>query len=682
LGKPLFIDFIHDFCQNGTVILSLGSYSMRFYAFQGAITFSISLVESKDSMIYSYTNALASFQVNYTLVKNGFKITLKGSQQTKGSLGLTFQSSSRISYDSDGVWLKDQGVQLGFNFSDCKAIVSVGNGLSFSLGTSFDVDPSTVATVTGSGQMLMTPQVRTFNDVNGNYWCYYRNSSQVLAEWSTDGVTWGNTPINVVNLTSGLTDQEGWISVRYYLYSGTYYVYNAYQKVINGAVFFRRDTLSGTTLTLGTERTVLAAITGYVFNHVDVEAAVAGMMILVAFSRQQLGPPYELTSLVYKSATNDGSGGFSYSLGTSIKYGSSYPCVSGLTRLTEGKAYLIYYDEYGPTVKGKLMNIVVWGSEETVVSRLSAIGVSFAMNCYNNDVFFGWANWVLSPMVDDYTFCPYLCWRNYTSSTWAAKEDLTNKTVPNCLNIQMCVNASTGDLWFFSHNGFPLTSGVYNYYYSFRSYATKAWSLNKTIVFNEQYMDSYSDFVTQNPVSGRYIGITYGYTTGGGASIEVRYYVLDLSPPPSGAWHDLATWTATLVTRQWLNVSTFTEALVTRQWSDIASWSESLVTRTWIDVTSWNQTLMTRQWNDVATWTQDLQTRLWHEMATWQQDPATRTWHDVTWLFDLSISGWRDIALWTITLGKPDVPYIIPILFLGCLVGAILLVAFMKKKGS
>jgi hypothetical protein len=69
-------------------------------------------------------------------------------------------------------------------------------------------------------------------------------------------------------------------------------------------------------------------------------------------------------------------------------------------------------------------------------------------------------------------------------------------------------------------------------------------------------------------------------------------------------------------------------------------------------------------------------------MATWQQDPATRTWHDVTWLFDLSISGWRDIALWTITLGKPDVPYIIPILFLGCLVGAILLVAFMKKKGS
>jgi hypothetical protein len=68
-------------------------------------------------------------------------------------------------------------------------------------------------------------------------------------------------------------------------------------------------------------------------------------------------------------------------------------------------------------------------------------------------------------------------------------------------------------------------------------------------------------------------------------------------------------------------------------------------------------------------------------MATWQQDPITRTWHDTTWLADLIALGWHDIALWALTLGPSNVPYIIPILFLGSLVASIFIVAFLKKKG-
>jgi hypothetical protein len=167
------------------------------------------------------------------------------------------------------------------------------------------------------------------------------------------------------------------------------------------------------------------------------------------------------------------------------------------------------------------------------------------------------------------------------------------------------------------------------------------------------------------------------------------------TPAPTKTWHDIASWSLTLLTRKWNPISSYSLTLKTamwnnialwiinlqsRAWLNIASWNLNMQTRTWQTITSWTQNIITRIWQTIAMWTAELATiipKIWHDIASWTTTILTRAWHNIAnWMFNSLTLGWHQIALWITNLETRIAN--IPILFIGIIfLGAILCLALI-----
>jgi len=189
------------------------------------------------------------------------------------------------------------------------------------------------------------------------------------------------------------------------------------------------------------------------------------------------------------------------------------------------------------------------------------------------------------------------------------------------------------------------------------------------------------------------------------------------TPPVTKTWHDITSWSLTLLTRKWnpissysltLNSSTWNNIalwsclLITGGWHTIASWIMNLQSRAWLNIASWNLNMQTRTWQTVTSWTQNIITRIWHAIATWTAELATgipKLWHDITswtvtiltrtwhtiasWIFNAVTLGWHDIVSWIITLTQQNVLWIMFRFFAvtaGFILPLLLIVKFKFRK--
>lgn len=97
-------------------------------------------------------------------------------------------------------------------------------------------------------------------------------------------------------------------------------------------------------------------------------------------------------------------------------------------------------------------------------------------------------------------------------------------------------------------------------------------------------------------------------------------------------------------------------------------------TKEWHDVVSWSFSLLTRQWTTILSWTFDLFTRQWNPILFWTFNPITREWVSTTTLiFNLISLGWHNIIGWIFNLSTTK----IEVLFIGIIVCLSLLFIIM-----
>jgi RHS repeat-associated protein len=157
-----------------------------------------------------------------------------------GTVQLRFNNEP-ISVSGDRAYFgNSSGITLGFDWSDSSSLNPTFNAtsstLSWAAGNSFDIDPNTVTSVSGSGD-LNTDLRNTFY-ATGRFWVFYDDLGTFEYASSTDGVHWSTSTIASSVLETGSIPPAA------VTYNGEY-VYCAYiysSNGINSNLEFRRGT--------------------------------------------------------------------------------------------------------------------------------------------------------------------------------------------------------------------------------------------------------------------------------------------------------------------------------------------------------------------------------------------------------------------------------------------------------
>jgi hypothetical protein len=127
------------------------------------------------------------------------------------------------------------------------------------------------------------------------------------------------------------------------------------------------------------------------------------------------------------------------------------------------------------------------------------------------------------------------------------------------------------------------------------------------------------------------------------------YYQIALyySTDSNNTWHEFnfgsSSWNSRIENFCWT-------VAVSTVWHDVSTWTASLIVRTWSSGTSWSLTLLTSIWKDIATFGVNLVAMMWNDIATYTITLLSMAWHDLTWLFTLTPPQWLNVAVWTFSL--------------------------------
>jgi len=292
-------------------------------------------------------------------------------------------------------------------------------------------NPSTIATLpSGTPALRRIPQRKIFR-CGSIYFTFFSDGTNMVYYTSSDGVSWTSHPA-VVACTSG-----EYFSIRHYSISGTDYVY--YARLASDSsywyIYFRRGTISGDTITWGTEYIAYQDSISIYIGIPDVEVTTDNY-VWVSFSYRST---YVRTK-IYTNANNDGSGTWSSSTYIQFGYNIPYDAVSCLVRLTNGKLYVITYNP-GATigVLGKLLN-VTWGAVETITDPgYPNIGAYWSAAPGNDNVYFVSINGAGSAV--------QFKLRTYGVG-WGSFETVDTSLIENTYEI--CVDNASGDCYVFT----------------------------------------------------------------------------------------------------------------------------------------------------------------------------------------------------------------------------------------
>jgi hypothetical protein len=316
------------------------------------------------------------------------------------------------------------------------------------------------------------------------------------------------------------------------------YVYYAYaNNTVSNDIFFRRGTISGASITWGTEYS-LRKVTNEYQMYPDVEVSSDGTVYVVSGS--YFSTFARLYTRVFKNANNDGSGTWTTSLSiTWVLSGASAEdsVVSALTALNSSMIYMISYTDRTMVTKGYLWN-TTWSSVETIFS--TEINKNFGIASSNNTVYFAY----------NYVFVRYCKVRDPTTG-WGSAETISSVGGTGT-GVQLCADNSNGDVYAFWGASANITyckrSGTWS--------SVTYWQTSETNLLTPS-ITCYPTVINNE--------IAVVWSKGEAGTIYVMFDLLTLAPAKS--WHGVATWTASLASRVWSSGTSWTENLQTRIWN-------------------------------------------------------------------------------------------------------------------
>ncbi len=212
--------------------------------------------------VYSGDMPVASATVSYNVryqscYPAGLDIKIQGmadwGAQAGGNISFKFREKP-VELGTDEAWFGNQsGTMLGFDWNDSAALSPVyspaTNSVSWPVGSSFMIDPTTVATTTSSSPGIL-PYVDTSFNAAGLWWVFWTTggTSNLDYSTSTNGTTWAS-PTSIRAVTGSAQSASVY-------YDGTFVYYAGVAS--SSSLVFRRGTpqSSGTISWSAAEQTV------------------------------------------------------------------------------------------------------------------------------------------------------------------------------------------------------------------------------------------------------------------------------------------------------------------------------------------------------------------------------------------------------------------------------------------
>lgn len=634
-GTPTGISYekISDYYYNVT----------RFYTDYLGTTYNVTYIIKSDSAVKTSISLKSGDADTYRIAWYSSGITQFNyiEEQNRVVFG-----NEAIDYDWVGFDWKDVYEQLGNITQTSYEDVAKGKkaNIYFNIGTAstgqiITIDPSTVGTSTCAFPISYSHQRKGFY-ANTRFWVFYSDGTDMVYKTSTDGTTWSSAT-SVTACTNG------------YMFSiwfdGTYFHY-AYA-AFGTSIYYRKGlpNSDGTTTWSAVEQTVVTTYNKAYYPFVSTDSdgyAWVGYADKTGTSCY----PY-----IIKSQYNNGSwgttpAGFPYKLSTTASgsYGIPNWRIS-IIPLTVLKMVAIYAYS-GITARVQSWNGTAWNIEVATASTTYLI--------YHSAV--AQDDYVHLTFINSSVSQTWIIYVKYTYSTnsFGAETTIT-EVAPSSPSAPVISIDDSNNLYVFTIG--QILKRIYYYKWNGTNWVPKVDWITELVDFTSN--DRLSCFYKQY---GSYIGLVYG--TGGSSPYNVRFAYLTFAG--AKAWHDVSTWTASLVTktwasgtswlfdfgtRIWVDAATWTYNWVTMDWQNI-SWIFSLGTSVWTDIAMWGMNLSAMMWNDVATWVLYPITRLWNDVAIYAFNLLTMAWHDLTWLFTLlpALPEWVNVAVWIFHLAPAE----------------------------
>jgi len=362
--------------------------------------------------------------------------------------------------------------------------------------------PVTVGTSTAASATDCQFQRKTFY-ANGYYWEFYSDGTNLVYRTSTDAITWSSA-----TTVRACTDGDH-VDVGFFPDYNSSYVYYVYANGgTNSAWTFCRGTISGNTITWGTEYNVQSASAFLQYTHPSVVVLSDGSVHTSA----DRGTSTNHYCRDYSNPNNDGSGTWTSQGNLSPQSTSSTDQYHNrLMALTSTKAYIIY--AISSPAYGRLWNGTAWEAQETITN----IGNVHLSACSEGD------NVHLAYYASTPSYTKAYRLRTYGTG-WGSQE--TIRTMASVFDgITICVDTGTGDLYAFwgEREGSP------NYYYNVL-YSEKpsggSWGSAVILAANEPNLTYLSVNVFKR-VWNNVIGVTWTKGEAPGP-YDVRYATLSI----------------------------------------------------------------------------------------------------------------------------------------------------------
>ncbi len=223
----------------------------------------------------------------------------------------------------------------------------------------------TIDTSTDSSAVSYNHQRKVFSDGAGHRWVFYYDGANTVYTWSDlDSVTWENT-VSQAFTTSGVDNPSVW----FHDTGSTKIVYAVGDGSTNDLTLnVRRGTISGTTITWGTETTITAGANALASKVAFITRDTNGYL-WVASNAKVSGTTFQVvgirsTNIDDASAWNSGTNLLSASISNNFIYPTMVP-------LTGGDVYALWYAD--GAIDGKKNTGGTWGSLESIATTTAGV---------------------------------------------------------------------------------------------------------------------------------------------------------------------------------------------------------------------------------------------------------------------------------------------------------------------
>lgn len=509
----------HDFADNGLVIVTNDEGDQLSFQIP-AVT---GLTSVGDVVSYVLSANVGGARIKGTVAfdfatkPNGVKITISGTSSKATTLVIPFNGNRAWKYQSllKQIWTGVLDVRVpghllsgvGFDWSEVQGITHSFNEtnkqLTFNVGTSFSIDPSTVDTSTSSWAKGTPDQRQTFYAA-GRHWVFYNDGTNLVYSSSVDGATsWS------ADVSCG--------AVVMYLYSvywdGTYVHYALQRGATPYSTYYRRGTpvSDGTITWSAAEQTVQTGTTTDSWYTCQVYCDSNGKAWISFLWKDVITPAYY--PKVCRNANTNGTwaNDTGYPLALSATSSGEWEILMAV--LTNGRMYA-FYSIHGAVLRGKLYDGTNWGAEENTFSAYnSQIAWATSISSFGDDVIVAY--------IRDTTYQLRSIYRLYGTG-WGT-DTLVQDSVASLICPMLSVTA-TGEAYMF-WAGKPTANHIY--YKKRTAGSAGTWDANATDWLTETAITQNYNFVSSYRADSTYIGVSW--MTSANSPYNVRYDFLTIA---------------------------------------------------------------------------------------------------------------------------------------------------------